>query len=546
MSAHTSAELKAEGNALFSAKKYKEAEQKYTGAIEAGDEVADPKGLAILYANRAACRLSLKRYLDAERDATKATVLDPTYAKAFARLATAQDGQGKYDESKESWQHALDALPKTDLKQAEQLQKSQYEVGLANATVALVKAQNTAITDNTDPRNGAFIMRGEGRLPWDLAAVIVPRLRRETPNNPSLVYSSAWVIHFAYEEFAQGIKQLDELQQIGNQMAGRLGAIDALCNGIMRDSRVFHMSDGKFISKYNKQVAFEAQVRRAWTDGGPELVIREALARQSNEGWDSVRPALGVTIRALIMRGMLEGGLRQNHHVAAEMLKNCLDVLRTLKEHWILEPKENRGAIFQKTFIFGVQELYIDALMHTYDRSNPSAELLEDLLRESDLLINGVDEALRQPSPGQPDPGFVSSFYIYPRGKAYAMKGFYYNQKATFMPEGHDRLMFFRKSANEYLKAAESFPEDDETHPWFLNIALGAMLSARTFPVRETLDVMKRIRLSIPKAKEIWERSAMSFEGVWTTLENVASREQELCDLVAQGTFTLDACVGGE
>ncbi len=57
----SSADLKAQGNALFAAKKYGQAEKKYTGAIDASDETADPKGLAVLYANRSACRLSLKR-----------------------------------------------------------------------------------------------------------------------------------------------------------------------------------------------------------------------------------------------------------------------------------------------------------------------------------------------------------------------------------------------------------------------------------------------------------------------------------------------------
>jgi hypothetical protein len=64
----SSADLKAQGNALFSAKKFKQAEKKYTEAIEAGDEEADAKGQAVLYSNRAACRLSLKRFVnDASR-----------------------------------------------------------------------------------------------------------------------------------------------------------------------------------------------------------------------------------------------------------------------------------------------------------------------------------------------------------------------------------------------------------------------------------------------------------------------------------------------
>ncbi|KAJ7024756.1 hypothetical protein C8F04DRAFT_1130473 [Mycena alexandri] len=544
MPAPTSPDLKAQGNALFSAKNYKEAEKKYTGAIEAGDEVADPKGLAILYANRAACRLSLKRYVDTERDSTKATVLDPTYAKAFARLATAQDAQGKYDKSKESWQHALDVLPQTDLKPAEQVQKSQYEVGLSNATAALIKAQTTVV-DRTDPHTGPVVIQGgQGRMPWYIAATIVPRLRMEVANNLNLLASSAWVIHHAYEEFARGLKEMKDLKPLGNLMQGTLGAIDSLSNGLMRDLRVFHITDHGFVSRYNKQIIFEAQARRAWTEGGPELVIREALARQRKEGWSSTRPAVALTVRAWIMRATFESGLRRNHHVAAELYKNALDVLHKLKEHWILESRENRGTVFEQSFIFGVKHLYIDALMHTYDRSNPSTELLEDLLRESDLLIREVDQELEHPSQNEVDPGFVSSFYLYPRGQAYTMKGFYYAQMAK--REGNDSSIFFHKAAREYLKATESFPIDDENHPYFLNVALELMSQAHTFPIREILDVMKRIRLSIPKAKEIWQRSALSSEGLWTMLERVASDEQELRNQVAEGKVNMDSTAGCE
>jgi hypothetical protein len=65
----------------------------------------------------------------------------------------------------------------------------------------------------------------------------------------------------------------------------------------MRDSRIFHIEDSDWIKKYNNQVTFEAQKSEAWTEGGPELIIEEAQKRLRKEGWDSLRPALSVTIR---------------------------------------------------------------------------------------------------------------------------------------------------------------------------------------------------------------------------------------------------------
>lgn len=49
-----------EGNALFAANKYAEGEAKYTEAIEVGGDNA------ILYANRAACKARLKRFVCCE------------------------------------------------------------------------------------------------------------------------------------------------------------------------------------------------------------------------------------------------------------------------------------------------------------------------------------------------------------------------------------------------------------------------------------------------------------------------------------------------
>jgi stress-induced-phosphoprotein 1 len=56
-------------------------------------------------------------------------------------------------------------------------------------------------------------------------------------------------------------------------------------------------------------------------------------------------------------------GIHQQHNVAVEFFKNCLQVVRTLREHWILESKNDRGVIFEKTFVFGIQQLYVDALI---------------------------------------------------------------------------------------------------------------------------------------------------------------------------------------
>ncbi|KAJ7707343.1 hypothetical protein B0H17DRAFT_1191859 [Mycena rosella] len=532
----SSAELKAQGNALFSAKNYTEAGDKYSAAIAASD---DPKGLAVLYANRAACRLSLKRYMDADADARKATQLDPTYAKAFARLATAEDAMGQYPKAQQSWQRALDALPKANLTPAEGVQKVQYQAGLEAAAAGVAKLQATPIVGAR-----AVGVQGGGRLPWELAAAMLPRLRLARPVNGDDVYSSAWVIASAYEDFSSGVNKMSQLKfdEAAQYARGIPHAVADLTNGIIRDARVIHFTDSEFISKYNRQMGYEIEICKPWLEAGPEEVVREAPKRQREQGWVAARRAVSLTIRTWIMRAVMDAALRQRHDVAVELFKRALDVLRSLRAEWASVPPVDRGVVFEKTFLFGIQRLYIDSIMQAY-ALNPDPELLEALATESDVLISEVDAALREPRAQPPrDPGFVLSFYLYPRGLAYAMKGFYYNTKAGL--SSNDAREFCRKAAVAYIQAADAFPEDDEQHPWFLNAALGNMFTAHAFPLRETLEVMQRIRLSAPKAKAIWERSSLSANGLWGILEGVGRRETELRGRVARGEVGVDEVVG--
>ncbi|KAJ3500213.1 hypothetical protein NMY22_g19334 [Coprinellus aureogranulatus] len=75
--------LKNIGNELFQQKKYDEALDKYTEALD-----QDTRN-AIIYANRAAVHLARKEHIDAVFDCERATSIDPTYAKAWGRLGTA-------------------------------------------------------------------------------------------------------------------------------------------------------------------------------------------------------------------------------------------------------------------------------------------------------------------------------------------------------------------------------------------------------------------------------------------------------------------------
>jgi tetratricopeptide (TPR) repeat protein len=183
----TASGLKDQGNELFGKKEYRKAISKFTLAIELdGDAIAK----AILFANRAACHLALKRYSgsllitlwndllfsscassyqqvldDAKKVLTlafyhclhhwthdQATELDPKYAKAWYRLGIAHDVRAplliltnqvqltslqiskaleNYPESIESYQQALTIVQSSN---APANVRQQIETGLNQAT----------------------------------------------------------------------------------------------------------------------------------------------------------------------------------------------------------------------------------------------------------------------------------------------------------------------------------------------------------------------------------------------------------------------------
>ena len=89
----TAKDWKDKGNALVKEKKYKEALDCYSKAIEI--DTNDP----ILYSNRSAMHLNLFNYDQALIDAEKALSLKPDYGKAYLRKGKALEGQKRIKEA---------------------------------------------------------------------------------------------------------------------------------------------------------------------------------------------------------------------------------------------------------------------------------------------------------------------------------------------------------------------------------------------------------------------------------------------------------------
>lgn len=111
------AALKAQANAAFAAKNFREASDLYSQAL-----ALDPSN-AVLYSNRSAARASLADWSGALDDASKCIELDPSFVKGYLRQGAALHGQRKLEEAAMAYEEGLRVDPKNA-----QLLKAQGDV----------------------------------------------------------------------------------------------------------------------------------------------------------------------------------------------------------------------------------------------------------------------------------------------------------------------------------------------------------------------------------------------------------------------------------
>ncbi|KAF5378219.1 hypothetical protein D9757_009179 [Collybiopsis confluens] len=523
--------LKEEGNQLFSKKNYVSAAAKYSEALQIGGDNA------VLYSNRAACRLNLKNYLDAESDAQKAsghlfleaTKIDPGFAKAYARIATAQDALKMPYRSVESWKQAIEKLPQDNLTPSQLSQKTEYEGGLAAASKALESLKASG-------GDHVLVADQKGDFPWICALRVIPRLMEKED-----YASSAWALVSAYNQFTEGTRQIFAATTQGDLRAQSTTALTLLSNAILTDHRVFHLSDSSFVRKYNEQVIGELLFFRAWSEGGPDVIKQEALKRLQEEGWSTTRPALATTIRAWIMQGFFQGGLYQNVVGQIEFLGRAVEVIKWGMVQFADVDKEDRGVIFEQTFLRGVQSLHLEAQLKVMMNADDKA--LETVLREAEDVISGLDDSTI-PS-RESDPAFVSAFYYSPQGHAYSMKGMYYRirgnrlraRKISSIVEAMNEA--YELSSECYLEAVNYYAKDDENHAVFLSAALEMMGYGKTSP-RAQLAIIDRLRPAISKMKTIWSQSSFAKQGGDILFQRGLDTEKKLRKGLKSGKFKLD------
>jgi len=140
------APLKAEGNKAFAAKKWKDAADHYTKALE-----QDPFD-HVFYSNRSACYAEDGEYEKSLADAERCIAINPQFAKGYSRLALALFHVGSYSEMESAASKGLDidasSVALQDLlKQAQAETKEPLEVQKHMHKLRQDKAQDKKMKD---------------------------------------------------------------------------------------------------------------------------------------------------------------------------------------------------------------------------------------------------------------------------------------------------------------------------------------------------------------------------------------------------------------
>lgn len=100
----------------------------------------------------------------------------------------------------------------------------------------------------------------------------------------------------------------------------------------------------------------------AWINQADESVImREIRERVVTRGWNDVRPALDLTVRAWIMHAFLLRSI-PDYNTAVHLLQKVLRFLTWGDHEWPSVPLSERGVIFEHTFRRSVRRLYLHTL----------------------------------------------------------------------------------------------------------------------------------------------------------------------------------------
>lgn len=179
-------ELKGKGNAAITAKDYDSAIKHYTDALALS---ADGPNSHVYLSNRAAAYCNKKNYQNAVNDCEAAIALQPTYAKAVARLGLAYYFLGNYEKAVESYEMSVSLEP-DNKSSAEALEKARRKLNKGSAAAPSSGARGGATAPGGTPDLSSLMGAlggGGGGMPGGMGGGMPPGGLQGLLDNPAMM-----------------------------------------------------------------------------------------------------------------------------------------------------------------------------------------------------------------------------------------------------------------------------------------------------------------------------------------------------------------------
>ncbi|XP_019426309.1 PREDICTED: serine/threonine-protein phosphatase 5-like isoform X2 [Lupinus angustifolius] len=201
-------ELKLLANEAFSARKYSQAIDLYTQAIELKSESA------VYWANRAFAHIRLEEYGSAIEDATKAIEVDPKYSKGYYRRGAAHLGLGKFKEALKDFQQVKKMCPNDPdaTKKLKECEKAVTKLKFEEA-IAAPEAERHSIAESIDYKSIDVEPQYSGaRIEGDIITLdFVKKMMDDFKNQKSLHKRYAYQIVLQTRERLQALPSLVDI-----------------------------------------------------------------------------------------------------------------------------------------------------------------------------------------------------------------------------------------------------------------------------------------------------------------------------------------------
>ncbi|KAJ3285790.1 hypothetical protein HK104_009330 [Borealophlyctis nickersoniae] len=439
--------FKAEGNSAFSLKQYTVALAKYTEAI-----AQDPTN-AVLYSNRSACYLHMKRWELALQDATKAVDLNPTFVKAMIRRASALTGLQRSVDAMNVYDEVLKLEPDHKVAKEERAKLREQRAAAAKGNISSTSKENHPYY--------TLKKQYEGKL------------------GPA-PHSAASRLLLAGKSYMEGMEAVASLVPLGhpseNKWYAMSGGLEDLTNALIRNADCLVLEHDT-LDKIKKYMFWEMTVRQSInvTETTPAKAIAEYEKRLKANGWDDVRRGLTLSVRALIFSGVLQHKLGSTGD-AVNLLRKAVQLLDLAKTHLLrIQPVgyERCGVVLKHTFVRSVKLQLIQAILNGAAHTKHSSVFdIEEAKKLLDEILESLEStpSAEQPVLGNPD---YFDFYLYHYALYHYNYGFYHMIKAqkgeTVVRTSADgktvALMMdpreAKRAMTSYLSAVPYSPPDD-------------------------------------------------------------------------------------